>query len=204
MKPVTLLGAGGHCKAAIDVIESSDEFTVAGIVTEEGGASDSVLGYPVLGNDSDLPRLLVDGALVLVAVGQIKTALPRRKLFEKIRDLGGTLPVIVSAHAYVSPHATIDEGSLVMHGAVINAKAAIGCNSIINSMALLEHDVQIGNHSHVSTGARINGDVKIEDECFIGSGAVLRDGVSIGRGSVIGAGSIIVKSVAPGSYIVNK
>ena len=43
-----------------------------------------------------------------------------------------------------------------MHGAVINASAIVGCNCIINSQALVEHDTVIGDHCHVATAAAIN------------------------------------------------
>ena len=42
---IILLGAGGHCRSCIDVVESEGRFTVAGIVDRiDGGGSSSVLG----------------------------------------------------------------------------------------------------------------------------------------------------------------
>ena len=46
-KGIILLGAGGHCKSCIEVIESTGEFEIEGILNR-GKEIDNVLGYPVL------------------------------------------------------------------------------------------------------------------------------------------------------------
>ena len=201
MNGLLLIGGGGHCRAAMDVIEAEGRFAIKGIVQPKADGVAPVLGYPVLGEDADLPALLADTPQALVTVGQIKTHAIRLRLFEQLRQLGAVMPVIVSPRAYVSRHAQIGEGTMIMHGALINAGARIGINGIINSLALVEHDAQVGNHCHISTGARVNGGVIIEDGCFIGSGAVLREGIRIGSGCVIGAGCIVTGDVAPNTLM---
>lgn len=197
MKEILLVGGGGHCRAAIDVIEAEGRFAIRGIVQPKVDGVEPVLGYPILGEDADLSVLLAETPLALVTVGQIKTPAIRLRLFEQLKNLGAVMPVIVSPSAYVSRHARVEEGTLIMHGAIVNAGARIGANSIVNSLTLVEHDAEIGNHCHISTGARVNGGVIIEDGCFVGSGAVLREGIRIGSGSVIGAGCVVTRDVAP-------
>ena len=48
-----------------------------------------------------------------------------------------------------------------MNGSIINSKAIIGKNCIINTGAIIEHGVTIGNFNHISTGVIINGDTKL-------------------------------------------
>ena len=201
MKEILLIGGGGHCRAAIDVIEAEARFAIKGIVQPKVDGVAPVLGYPVLGEDADLPNLLTETSIVLVTIGQIRTPAVRLRLFEQLKKLGAKMQVIVSPRAYVSHRAQLGEGTLIMHGAVVNACARIGVNSIVNSLALVEHDAEVGNHCHVSTGARINGGAIIEDGCFIGSGAVLREGVRIGAGSVIGAGCVVMHDVAQNTLL---
>lgn len=201
MKGILLIGGGGHCRAAIDVIESEGNFAITGIVQPKADGLEPVLGYPVLGEDADLPVLLADTPQALVTVGQIKTPATRIRLFEQLKHLGAVMPVIISPRAYVSRHASVKEATLIMHGVIVNANAKIGANNIINSLALVEHDAAIGNHCHISTGARVNGGVIIEDGCFIGSGAVLREGIRIGSGSVIGAGCVVTGDVASNALL---
>jgi sugar O-acyltransferase (sialic acid O-acetyltransferase NeuD family) len=198
---ILLIGGGGHCRSAIDVIESDGRYVIRGIVQPDDDGCESVLGYPVLGGDSDLPGLLAQTPFALVTVGQIKTAAVRERLYDLLRQHGAELPVIVSSRACVSRYASVADGTLVMHGALVNACARVGVNCIVNSFALIEHDAVVGDHCHVSTGCRINGGVTVEASCFIGSGAVLREGVHIGAGSVIGAGCVVNDDVAPNSLL---
>ncbi len=201
MKSILLIGGGGHCRSAIDVIESHGGYAIFGIVQPCRDGNEPVLGYPVLGVDEDIPALLGQTPLALVTVGQIRTPALRQRLYDLLRQHDAVLPAIVSPRAHVSRHALVADGTLVMHGALVNVGARVGVNCIVNSLALIEHDVVVGDHSHVSTGCRINGGVTVEAGCFIGSGAVLREGVRIGAGSVIGAGCVGDGDVAPGSLL---
>ncbi len=196
-----MLGGGGHCRSCIDVIEQQGEFRIAGIVDLPEHRGQSVLGYPVFADDADLPALLRQYRYFLVTIGQIKRYAPRKQLYEAIRDGGGELPVIVSPLAYVSPHARIGQGTIVMHHALINSCASVGENCIVNTKALVEHDAVVGNHCHISTGALLNGGVIVEDECFVGSGAVVREGIRIGRGSVIGCHEKLLDDIGQGRTV---
>jgi sugar O-acyltransferase (sialic acid O-acetyltransferase NeuD family) len=190
MKPkIILVGGGGHCISCIDVIEQEGKFQIAGIV-DANKIGGQVLGYPVLGSDDDLPILRKKYDYVLITTGQIKTPLTRMKLYEQLGLLGFNLPIIISPRAYVSKHAFIRNGSIIMHDALINAKVEIGNNCIINSKALIEHNSKIGNHCHISTGAIINGDVTVGHGTFVGSNAVVRESVRIDENFFLRSGSL--------------
>ena len=201
MNELLLVGGGGHCHACIDVIEAQGQYQVAGIVQPPSDGQDAVLGYPVLGDDDDLPALLTQTPNALVTVGQIKTPEIRMRLFNLLKSNDAHLPVIQSPSAYCSRRATLGEGSILMHASLINANARIGANCIINSQALIEHDAEIADHCHISTSARVNGGVRIGQGCFIGSGAILKQGIEIGAGSVIGAGCVVLKDVPAGTTL---
>jgi sugar O-acyltransferase (sialic acid O-acetyltransferase NeuD family) len=201
VKPVLLLGGGGHCRASIDVIEAEGHYRVLGVVERVGGPTVDVLGYPVLGDDGQLGSLILDCPRVLVTVGQIATSTTRRDLFARGIALGAAFPVVRSPSAYVSTRAELGAGTLVMHGAVVNTSANVGLNCIVNSLALIEHDAEVGAHCHVSTGARVNGGAVVGEGTFIGSGAVLHEGVTIGAESVIGAGIVVDRDIPPGTWL---
>ena len=192
-RSILLLGAGGHARACIDVIEQHGQYVIAGLVGVEAERGRAVLGYPILGVDSDLAQLLPLQHAGVVVVGQIESPEPRQRLYEVLERHDSTVPAIVSPHAYVSSHAQVGAGTLVMHGAVINAGARVGKNCIVNTMALIEHDTVVGDHCHVATGARLNSSIRIGDSSFVGSGAAIKQGVSIGRFCVIGMGLAVRK-----------
>jgi sugar O-acyltransferase (sialic acid O-acetyltransferase NeuD family) len=198
---ILLIGAGGHAAACIDVIETCGRFTVAGLVGSPDEVGKSVLNYPVLGTDEDLPALLAAHPSALICVGQIKTPQPRIRLFERLQALGYQLPVIVSPHAYVSKHAAIGTGTIVMHGAIVNAGARVGRNCIINTQALVEHDAIIADHCHIATAAIINGEVRIGAGSFVGSNTTVRQCIEIGERCLIGMGQRLLADCESGASI---
>ena len=196
MEPIILVGGGGHCISCIDVIEQEARFEIAGVVEGDGShRAKSVMGYPVIGNDGDLPRLKLQYNYALVTVGQIKTADIRRKLYQKLRAYGFELPVIVSPKAYVSAHAKIGRGTIVMHHSLVNANTIIGDNCILNTKSLIEHDTVIGNHCHISTRATLNGNVDVGQASFIGSGTVVNQTVTIGKECIVGSGCLVKRNI---------
>jgi sugar O-acyltransferase (sialic acid O-acetyltransferase NeuD family) len=192
MRDIVLIGGGGHCKSVIDVIEQEGQFEIAGIVDKPEFLGSNVSGYSIIGNDSDLGNLSKKYQYALITVGQIKSPSLRIKLFNKAVEAGFIMPNIISPSAYVSKHATIGKGTVVMHNALININATIGDNCIINSKALIEHDCSISEHCHISTNTTINGGVTVKPGCFIGSGAITKESITIGENSFIKAGSLVV------------
>jgi len=138
MEKIILIGGGGHCKSCIDVIEQEDRFTIAGIVDVPEKQQETVLGYPVIGTDADLAELIKTFPNALITLGQIKSPARRRGLFNDLMQMGARFPVIKSPLAYVSSHAQVAEGTIVMHHALINAGAKVGRNCIINTKALID------------------------------------------------------------------
>lgn len=202
MKEIILVGGGGHGAACLDVLTAAGKYQVRAIVDKSHALGREVGGLTITATDDDLPDLVARFKHALLGVGQIKSAAPRRALAQRLKSLGAELPAHISPLAYVSPGAWLDEGGIVMHQALVNARARVGAQAIINSRALVEHDVEIGPFCHISTGALVNGNCRIESGCFIGSGAVLREGVCIGAESVIGCGAVVLGDVPPGSRVV--
>lgn len=195
MNKIILIGGGGHCKSVIDVIEQENKFEIAGIIDKPELLNSKILGYPVIGNDSDLKNLAEKYHHAIITIGQIKHSSPRIKLYNLAIEAKFTLPSIISPHAYVSKHSLIGKGTVVMHRATINSNSIIGNNCIINSSSLIEHDVEIGDNCHISTGTIINGHSKIGNETFIGSGSVVKNSVYISKKKIINFGSVVSKDL---------
>lgn len=176
---ILLIGGGGHCRSVIDVIEQMNEYKIIGIVDIKENIGKKVLDYEIIGSDDDLSDIFKTCKNAIITIGQIKTNKPRVDLFGKTRQIGFDLPVIISPLAYVSKHALIGIGSIIMHGAMVNAGAKVGNNCIINTKALIEHDAVVEDHCHISTGAIINGGAIVKENSFIGSNSVSKEYVTI-------------------------
>jgi len=183
-----LIGAGGHARSCIDVIEQQGKYQIAGLIGMPDEVHTKHLGYTLVGTDSDLPELAKSYQYALITIGQIQTAEHRTCLYQRAVKLGFQLPIIIAPTAHVSKYATLGAGSIVMHGAIINAGVRVGNNCIINTRALLEHDATVEDHCHISTGAILNGDVTVGTGSFIGSGSVIKQGIAIGKSCLVGMG----------------
>lgn len=203
-QPIILVGGGGHCISCIDVIEETGLYEIIGILDYQEKVGTTIMGYQVIGTDDDIPNLISLCSNFHITVGQIKSPNIRQKIYKRIKDVGGSLPVIVSPFARVSRHATIEEGTIIMHQALVNASSAIGKCCIINSKALIEHEATIGDFCHVSTASCINGQVRIGNNTFIGSNTVVGNNIQVASDTIISAGSQVLKDIVlSGIYIGN-
>ncbi|MCE2572596.1 NeuD/PglB/VioB family sugar acetyltransferase [Motilimonas eburnea] len=192
-KKLILLGGGGHCVSCIDVIESESKYKIHGILDTAQNVGKTVLGYPILGTDNDILKYVRKDYFFLITIGHIKSNKARRKLFIEITKCGGKFATVVSSRAYIANSASIGQGTIVMHDALINANARIKENCIINSKALIEHDSFVDSDCHISTGAIVNGGACIGHSSFIGSGAVVVNSVSVPASHFVKANSIFVR-----------
>ena len=192
MKPLLMLGCGGHARSLIDLVETEGQWRIQGLLGLPEQVGTRVMGYPVIGTDTDLSSLRTTCPAAVLAIGQLPDATTRQRLAALLEQLGFHCPVVISPHAVVSRHAQLGAGTVVGHGAIVNAGAVVGSHCTLNTRALIEHDARLGDHCHVSTGALVNGGVQLGSGCFIGSGAMLREGLQLPSGTVISAGKRVM------------
>ena len=194
MKPIILVGGGGHCKSVIEAAESAG-YNILGILDMPEDVGKDVLSTKVIGTDDDIP-FYVNKAEFVISVGLIKNPATRIRLYNQVKTSGGKLATIIASSAYVSKYASIGEGTVGMHHAFVNAGAKVGDNVILNTFTNIEHDATIGSQCHISTGTMVNGDCKVGENVFIGSQSVLANGITVGNDIIVGAGSFVRKSIS--------
>ena len=192
MKRLLLIGCGGHARSLIDLVETTHQWRIHGLVGLPEQVGGEVLGYSVVGTDGQLIALREQCDSAFLAVGQLTSPTSRQRLAALLDQFGFQVPTLISPNAHVSRHALIGSGTVVSHGSIVNAGTKVGQHCILNTHAVVEHDVRIGDHCHISTGALINGGVSVGHGSFIGSGAMLRDSLQIPPGSVISAGKRVM------------
>lgn len=133
---------------------------------------------------------------IIIAIGD---NLIRKTVADKvIHKFGKTIhPTVLK-----SPYATVEEGSVVFHGAVLQADSRIGRHCIVNTNAIVEHDCIVGDYAHISPNVTLCGNVQIGEGTHVGAGAVVIPNITIGKWCVIGAGSVITESVPDFSMVV--
>ncbi|MFW2612214.1 NeuD/PglB/VioB family sugar acetyltransferase [Aliarcobacter butzleri] len=186
---IVLIGGGGHCHSVIDVIEQENKYEIIGIVDTKENIGKKVLNYEIIACDDDLETIFLSSKNALITVGQIESNKIRVKIYNNLKKIGFNLPVIISPLAYVSNHSSIEEGTIIMHHAIVNANTEIGKNCIINTKALIEHDCVVEDNCHISTASVINGGVRVKENSFFGSNATSKQSIEID--GFIKAGSIV-------------
>ena len=191
---IILVGGGGHCKSVIDVLVDSQEFKIIGILDMKDKVGSNLLGFPIIGTDEDIPKLIMKYENFHINIGHILSNVSRVNLYHRIESLGGIFPIIKAYDAHISKYAFINPGTFIGHKAFINAGAKIGCNCIINTGAVIEHDSIVENHSHISTCVTVNADCQVGEGSFLSSHVVINRGVKIPPESKIYSGTIVTKS----------
>lgn len=199
---IVLFGGGGHCKSVIDTIESEGKFEIAGIVDMPSKLHEKILGYEVFANDDDLKKLAAEYNYFFITIGHIRDSRPRWHIYEMLMAQGCNLPVIISPRAYVSPHASLGQGTLVMPFAFINSGVSIGPNCIVNTSSIVEHESIVGSNNHISTACVVNGNCTIGNNNFLGTNATILNGLTIGNRNLIGASSVVIKNVGDGLKLI--
>lgn len=185
---MVLYGASGHAKVVIDILEANN-VPIDYIVDDDYSISE-LLGYNVRHGCS-----LFDE--VLVAIGACQQ---RKAVVENI--IANKFTIAIHPSAIISPRARIEDGTVIMQGAIVQSCASIGKHCVVNTGASVGHDVTLSDYVHVAPQAVVTGNVQVGECTWIGAGAVIRQGIKIGSNCMIGAGAVVVKDVTDGDTVV--
>jgi acetyltransferase EpsM len=160
-------------------------------IVDDNPAIVSLVGIPVV-----LPKEFIKQDNLIIAIGD---NLIRKKLS---KNNNANFIKLIHPKTTISPFATIEKGTVVMAGSIINSDSKIGAHCIINTRALIEHDCTIGNFAHISPKAALAGNVTVGEGTQIGLGAIVIQGIKIGKWVTIGAGAVIIKDVPDYAVVV--
>lgn len=178
---ITLYGAGGHCKVVLDILESNG--LKAERIVDDSPAENIFMGLPL-----SKPDIKYDKAIITIG-----NCLVRKKIVEKITV--NKYLTAIHPSSIICRNVPVGEGSVIVHGAVVQSSAKIGRHCILNTKASVGHDVIINDFVHVASGATICGGSEIGECTWIGAGTVVKQGIRIGKNCMIGAGSVVVKDI---------
>lgn len=187
-KKFGIIGAGGHAKVVIEIIEEMGDSVVG--IADHASSSHQLLGYQV---NAELPQ---DEMSVLIAIGNNRT---RKILAAQMNHSFGSA---IHPKATLSSRSTLGPGSMVMAGATINSCTVIGAHCIVNTNASIDHDCVLADFVHISPGASLAGNVTVGEGSHIGIGSSIIQGVCIGQWVTIGAGAVIINDVPDYAVVV--
>ncbi|WP_406821263.1 acetyltransferase [Pseudomonas sp. KnCO4] len=201
--PLVFLGAGGHAKVLLSLTQACG-YDIRG-VCDPGLAKHGVKqwrGIEVLGGDDALEQFAPGSVELVNGVGQVVGSTLRRLIFERARDRGFYFPPLVHPTVWLDGSVVLEEGAQVMAGVILQPDVIVGCNTVVNTSASVDHDCRLGAHVHVAPGVTLCGGVDVSVGAFIGSGSTVIQGVVIGEGAVVGAGTVVVRDVPAHGVLV--
>jgi sugar O-acyltransferase (sialic acid O-acetyltransferase NeuD family) len=198
---IVIIGAGGHGKVTLDILQYSSSVKVIGFIDDEDSHDKVINGVPVLGDVAALPRLIQEKRIEggIIALGNRKV---RAALFEHLKEMGLKPVNAVHPRAVIAKTVRMGDGVMIAAGAIINTDSVIGDDVIINTGATIDHDNMIGDHVNIQPGGNLGGAVTVKAYTEVGIGATVIQNISIGEGSTIAAGAAIISDVPDNVTVV--
>lgn len=188
MNDISVIGASGHAKVIIDLIEELGY--LIGNIYDQDAQKDKLLGFKVTHDFVDIPKQSI------IAIGN---NVVRKKIASQYKL---ELNALLHPRSNVSKYSQIGNGTVVMAGVSINADSVIGKHCIINTNSSIDHECIIGDFVHVSPNAALAGNVQIGECSHIGIGSCIKQGVKVGKNCIIGAGAVVIRDVSDGMTII--
>jgi sugar O-acyltransferase (sialic acid O-acetyltransferase NeuD family) len=202
---LAIVGAGGHGREVLDVVEARNRdgagLEVLGFVADR--FDEAVLSRRAAGHLGTVDALVagqiaaLDGDVVFVlAVGDPAT---RDALERRLEAIGATwAPPLVHPEASVGSDVELGDGTVVAAGARLTTNLRVGRHVQVNVNAVISHDCTVADHATLSPGVLVNGAGSIGTGVLLGTGAVVTPGHSVGEWAVVGAGAVVVDDVPAG------
>ncbi|MBD8519606.1 acetyltransferase [Lysinibacillus fusiformis] len=198
-KPIIILGNGGHASVLTEILLLQNR-KILGFTAPEEQTNSYDLKY--LGTDEIFENYNPLEVELVLGLGTVGISNVRQGLYKKLKNQGYTFVICVHPRAIIASTATLDEGTQIMAGAVVQPHVQIGENTIINTGAIIEHDCIIGAHVHVAPGTTLSGNIQIGDCTHIGTGAKIIQGITIGSHSLIGAGAVVINNISSNQKVI--
>jgi len=197
-QPIVLIGGGGHASVVAEVLLQQGKEIIAVVSPASIAKRDVFSAIEHITSDSEIARFPPREVKLVNGIGFMPKTVTRQRINYYFLALGYQFDTVVAPTAVVSSYATLEPGSQILAGAVVQTGARIGAHSIINSKALVEHDCEIGEYNHIAPSATICGEVKTQTNVFVGAGAIVTPNVTIGENAIVGAGCCVTKSIDAG------
>lgn len=193
-----LIGAGGHGREVLDVVEAINTVTptyrVVGFL-DDGDPDPSLIegrGYSVIGPSAEAKAL---GVAFVLSLGSSRD---RKTIDDELQAAGLPSPVLVHPHATIGPDVQLGPGCVVTAGARFGNHIRVGRHGHVNMNSTVHHDCVLEDYVTLSPGVHLNGNVVVREGVFFGTAATVIPGREIGAWATIGAGAVVVRDIPAG------
>lgn len=173
MEKLLLVGAGGFGRVVLE--HAAREYECAFL--DDGPDVGTIIdGVTVIGKTSDLARFFGEYDKLIVVIGNNKL---RERIYAEAESIGYSFPNIIHPSAYISPHAHLADGTIILNNAVVQNGARAGRGLIMNPGTELHQDSIVGSNVLIYTNSVVRSLTHVGDRAWIGVNAVIGTGVSV-------------------------
>ncbi len=184
MDDITLYGAGGHCYAAVALINSLGDYKPI-VILDDNPMVSNIFEVPV----SKALNSEIQTEALCITIGQNHI---RKKIAERFSKKKYPSFIHNSVTHYKN---STGKGSVILPGAVLDAGVTLGDFCIVNLNATLAHNVIVGDFCHIAINAAVTGGVVLGEGAFVAASAVILPNLKIGKWATVGAGSVVTRDV---------
>lgn len=206
MQNLVIVGISDTADRIIRFVERYNLFHVLGCTVNKeympktgmaivGGQERKV--YPLEELDQYIDK---ENDLLFVAVLWNRLNADRRKLYQKVKNMGYKLANIISPMACVRGEIKGDN-CWISDGVFLQEKTKVGNDVFIMDNAMIGHRSSIGDHVFVTIRATICGSVIVGEQSYIGANSTIFDEVKIGKKCLIGGATIVKRNVPDFSVV---
>jgi len=192
-----IVGAGGHGREVLDVVEAvnaaSPTFEFLGFL-DDGPVDDVLLrrrNARLLGTSEDLA---VIEAEYLIGIGSPDA---RRRIDRLATGFGRRAAIAIHPTATLGSDLRIGPGAVVTAGSRLTTNITLGRHVHANTNSTIGHDCLIGDYVTINPGANVSGGVTLQEGVTLGTSSAVIQGITIGHDTVIGAGAVVVRDLPP-------
>jgi len=206
MMEVIIIGAGGHAAEIAEYLEFSqkatgeEKYRITGLLDDN---PDNYASYsfpaPLLGGVKE--HRVINGHLYIMGIANLQY---RRLFVDKFKAEGAKFVSFIHSGAYISPSATIGEGTIIGPHVNVGPNVKIGRYTLINSRCSLGHDTVVGDYNFISPNVCFSGFTEIGDENLFGINSATIPGIKVGNRNKIAAGMILDQNIANDSVVFHR
>lgn len=156
-----ILGAGGHGRVVKETAEAIGVFEEIDFLDDNSKVA--------IGLCNDYKKYINKYSYAFVAFGNHEL---RMNWINALIEVGFKIPSLIHPTAYISPSASICEGTFVGARAIINTNVVVEKGCIIGMGALIDHDSIVSEYCHINTGAIVKSGSKVHGFIKVNAGMV--------------------------------
>lgn len=199
-RPIIFLGSGAYSFTVADTFTAVPGWTgtIAGFAQnlDPDREGETFEGYRVYSLKELAPLARTHDAICVLGDCRAK-----RRFVEQAAALGFHFATLVHPQTFLSPYASLGEGSVTSMSTIITSHNRIGRHCMFCSQTQMGENGSVGDYGYIALGAKIAGSVTIGSGVFIGINSTISDHVTVGDGATIGAGAVVIRDVPAGATV---